>query len=170
MNQLLNFGGAISLRIDVMGKSYKCFGSKNGTNVHWIYNSQVNRTFHNLDILNSCGSVVYVDRNIYTINFLFSTTSGYQEALYTNVVFLTNCIEKKDMLTVIAAAGTICHAVDVINYELYMDMHQRSFGIIYDKRSDCSATLQYRLRNIPLHSVLGSLRISRFILVIFCAT
>ena len=170
VNKLLNFGGVISLRIDDMSKSYKCFNSTNSTNVHWIDKSQVNRTFYNLDILNSCGSVVYVEKNVYAIKFLFSTTSGYNEPFYTNVVFLTNCAEKMDMLTVIAAAGTICHAVKIIRNDLYIDMHQRSFGIIYEKRTNCSAIFQYRLGKIPLHSVLGSFRDSRFILVMFRAT
>ena len=170
VNKLLNFGGAISLRIKAMGKSYKCVSSKINTNVHWINDSQVNRTYYHLNILNSCGSVVYVGKTIYAIKFLLTTSSGYKEAFYTNVIFLTNCTEKKDMLTVIAAAGTICHAVSIIHNELYMDMHLRSFGIIYEKRTNCSATLQYRLGNILLHSALGSFKDSRFILVIFCAT
>ena len=163
INKLLNFGGAISLRIDAMEETYKCFSSKNSTNVHWSDNTRLNRTYYNLDILNTCGSQIYMEKNVYAIKFIFTTTIGYRESFYTNIVLITNCTEKRDMLTVIASAGSICHAVRVSHEP------RRSFGIVYEKRTDCFAKMNYRLGKILLQATLGSFRDSRFILVTYCS-
>ena len=169
INKLLNFGGVISLRIDAMEETYKCFSSKNSTNAHWSDNTRLNRTFYNLDILNTCGSQIYLEKNVYAIKFIFTTTIGYRESFYTNIVLITNCTEKRDMLTVIASAGSICHAVRVSHEELYLDVPRRSFGIVYEKRTNCFAKMNYRLGKILLQATLGSFRDSRFILVTYCS-
>ena len=173
-NKIQHQGITLSLHIEAIDSVSECAINRyNNTNLHYIGTTLAKDVHYNLDITNACGSLIYVDKLIYTFKFDTDVTRlTHVESVFANILIISNltcvwnCTEScTDSLTFIASSATISHSVKVINPDIYLELRELMYGLIYEKRCNRIMEFHYSIGRVKVLSKFYNLQKSLFIVV-----